>query len=383
MKIALFLGAGASVPYGMPTTADLWDKIKQGGLDFPRKDLLISDQFPDIEHILLVLDQLFGFLRSRAGELCAEFMNSRPDNVEHASNEILFAAKKFNSHIQDSHRSKDTIEQLITHQYKWNPSNDVKAEKILGPLFDLVKSNDGHITIFTTNYDTVIENYCSMLGRNIECIDGFQFDGIRRVVAWNGKFAPQNDVLPTKVFLYKLRGSMSWLVDASSGQWSLLQKPNTAASEDRTHDMYIRPSLDTKGEATQKEPYSTILDQFRQALPSFDVCIVIGYSFRDPHISKELVKFAERGKILVLLSPTSAADFENNALQERMPAGEKGKWRGNDAISLMELGRENVHGGVCALNTSLAVNAVSDTIDVIKSIIEKTASDGKTAENDR
>ena len=69
MKIALFLGAGASVPYGMPTTRELRDKIQDDDVDFPRKDLMDSAQFPDIEHILSALDELISFASTRAGIL--------------------------------------------------------------------------------------------------------------------------------------------------------------------------------------------------------------------------------------------------------------------------------------------------------------------------
>ena len=122
---------------------------------------------------------------------------------------------------------------------------------------------------------------------------------------------------------------------------------------------------------------------FRQALPSFNVCVVIGYSFRDPHISNELVKFAENGKILVSLSPTAASDFERNALNGALPAGGKGKWRGNDMIRVMELGPEGMHGGVCAINAGLDAYVADETFDVIRSIIRQTTSGRKAAAGGR
>lgn len=172
MKIALFLGAGASAPYGMPTTVELWDKIRRGNLDFPRKDLLDSDDFPDIEHVLSVLDQLIRFADSRAGRLCAEFAASAPDAEKHDSPEHPFA-KRLKSYIEDSRRSKEIVEQVIAEHYKWDPSNSENAEKILRPLFDLARSRVGHVTVFTTNYDTSIEEYCKASDRRIERIDGF------------------------------------------------------------------------------------------------------------------------------------------------------------------------------------------------------------------
>ena len=368
MKIALFLGAGASVPYGMPTTRELRDKIQDDDVDFPRKDLMDSAQFPDIEHILSALDELISFASTRAGILYMKFSPTESGSGNYAQPINGLDNHEFMSYVRQSYTSKDSIEKLITENYNWDPSHNENAEKILRPLFDLVKSRDDHITVFTTNYDIVIESYCRTFGRNIECVDGFKFHGVKNAIVWDGKFVPQNDICSTKVFLYKLHGSMNWLADRTDNHKSILQKPDTGASDDRTRDMYIRPSLDAKDEATQKEPYATILRLFTQKLRSFDACVVIGYSFRDPHITEELVKFAGNGKILALLSPTASSDFENNAVK-KFANDKKNEWRGSGSVKGMILGYKGTSGLVYALNDKLDNENVNILADAIKSLI--------------
>ena len=395
MKIALFLGAGASVPYGMPTTKDLWDKIRQDSPGLPRRDILDSGGFPDIEHVLSVLDQAIQFSESRAGKLYAGSGGGSPKHRSSKTIEDIFSmrsirrheahaiiANAFKLHVRESRHFKKAIERLMARSYAWYPSHHWSTEKILKPLFDFAKSKEGHVTVFTTNYDTVIEEHCKNPGRRIECIDGFRPQNAGHALVWDGKFAPRNDAFPTKVFLYKLHGSMSWLA-STSGQEQIFQKPSASASSDRARSMYMRPSLDAGDEVRHTEPYSTIMRHFRQALPSFNVCVVIGYSFRDPRISNELVKFAESGKILVSLSPTAASDFERNALKGEPPAGGKGKWRGNDMIRVMELGPEDMHGGVCAINAGLDAYIADETFDVIRSIIRQTTSGRNAAAGGR
>ena len=376
VKIALFLGAGASVPYGMPTTKKLRDKIDHKS--FPIDDILDSSQFPDIEHVISTLDQLNNFAQSKAGKLYAEF-ESRPKGADRmpkferkveraarASNG--YSAGKFGSYVAKSRGAKEIIEQLITRYYKWDPSRDESAEKILRPLFDFAKSREGHVTIFTTNYDTVIEAYCGNPDRSIERIDGFKFHTAMRAVVWDGRFVPRDDNSGTKVFLYKLHGSMNWLADMAAGRQLILQKPDTSASDDRARDMYIRPSLDTKGEATQKEPYTTILREFNRLLPSFDACVVIGYSFRDPHISERLVEFARAGGALVVLSPTAAADFKSNALAGHPELREKaGRDGGMQRRTTLESGDKQ--WAVHIMNEHLAKSSMDDTIEKIRSAI--------------
>ena len=369
MRIALFLGAGASVPYGMPTTRELRDKIKHGGLDFPRSDLLDSGRFPDIEHVLSALNQMIAFAESRAGRLYAESGGGPPVDGDgggggaagrtfstrgaRRSEAHKISADAFKAHASESRRSKETIERLITQNYRWDPSNNESAEKILKPLFDLARSREGHVTIFTTNYDTVIEEYCGNPDRHIERIDGFKFHDARRALVWDGRFAPRNDAFRTKVFLYKLHGSMNWLADDSGGRPRIVQKPDTGASGDRGRDMYIRPSLDARDEATQREPYATIMRRFAQTLSSFDACIVIGYSFRDPHIAAELVRFARGGKILVTMSPTAVADFGDNAMGGGPGSGAAGGRNGRGRARTAALAMAGWKGIVCALNESL------------------------------
>ena len=382
VKIALFLGAGASSPYGMPTTKELKEKIKHGDLDFPRKDLLDPDEFPDIEHVLSVLDQLIRFAESRAGKLYAPSNDDTSETPEfpHSPYDIAMYnyVDHFNQHVEQSRKSKEIVEQLICRCYNWYLSHSETAEKILGPLFDLAKSEEGHITVFTTNYDTVIEEYCGDEDRQTERVDGFRLHEAMYTRVWDGEFVPRNQNYRTKVFLYKLHGSMNWLADNAAGKESIVQKPNTDMSGDRARDMYIRPSLDTKDEATQKEPYATILRQFAQTLPSFDTCVVIGYSFRDPHISKALVEFAKSGKVLVVVSPTAAVDFKNNALQDS-GSDKKIRWTSSGRLRRMDLESNGRKGTVYAFNNVIDMNNIRDTIGAIRSVIKGGVSSPETS----
>lgn len=67
-RITLFLGAGASAPYGMPTTRKIKEKISMDGANFPNQDLINDEEFPDIEHVLDMLDEIIKFSEPRAGK---------------------------------------------------------------------------------------------------------------------------------------------------------------------------------------------------------------------------------------------------------------------------------------------------------------------------
>lgn len=300
-KIALFLGAGASIPYGMPTTKELMEKLDPS---FPRQDLL--GLYPDIEHIVQILDQ-----EARIAKLKA---------VTHhcATNGELRACLDMTTH------AKKIIDDLIRSQYMWEPSRGQVAEEILDPLFKLVMSNEKCVTIFTTNYDTVIERYTEQPGRDMDLINGFKPHPTAHAHLWAESFTPNND-MAIKVFLYKLHGSLSWQKIDVGGERAIAEKPDESAPRSGIPDTYIRPSLDVKNEAAQVEPYAAIHRKFAKLLPSFDACIVIGCSFRDEHIFKEFIEFIRHGGVLIAISPTASVDFLR-ALKRPPPPDKTAKW---------------------------------------------------------
>lgn len=378
MTTALFFGAGASVPYGMPTTEDLREKIASFNPEFPRRDLLDAATFPDIEHVLFVLDEIAKFSRSRAGRLYAVHDTSKFATGQLQTMVDLFDHEElksgvFEAYARRSKESREIIEGLITSSYRWDPSRDMAAEKILRPLFEMARSKEAHVTVFTTNYDIVVETYCGSTNRHIERIDGFRFHQARGALVWNdGKFEPAGEGSHTKVFLYKLHGSMNWHKGEVDGKESIVQSPETNASEDRSRDMYIRPSLDVKEEATQSEPYATLVKKFEEALPTFDSCVVIGYSFRDKHISDKLITFAKEGKVLIALGPHAAADFWMNALCRKLDPDKQAEWE-NVEVCGMKFATRLGQGHFYAIHRELAEDTADSVVSRIKSLIAERA----------
>ena len=382
-RIALFLGAGASAPYGMPTTRELLARIRGAGAGFPRKDLLDPDRFPDIEHVLSALNHLISFAESSAGRLYAESGGGgyRDDGGGDAPESIIAAggidgrdayeisASAFKAHVSASRKAIEFIERVMARDYSWDPSNDRRAAQVLGPLFDLARSKEGHVTVFTTNYDAAVESYCGGTGRQFECIDGFSFDWAAHTRAWQGWPAPDSQDCRTRVHLYKLHGSLGWKAGKADGRGGMAEDPYTGVLNAHILRAFMRPPLDAKDEEARKGPYAAILRRFGQALSSFDACIVIGYSFRDPYISKELVKFAERGKALVVLSPTAATDFEANVLEGMSEFRAWDGWGTRDIPHGILLSYSVQRGIAYTLNKRLDEGGMDSTIDALESAI--------------
>ena len=348
-NIALFLGAGASAPYGMPTTVKLRGKLTQG---FPRQDLINSDQFPDAEHILQALDDEIHFAKTAAG-------------MYHCKDAT------FNNKIKHSGRAKNYVENLVRLSYIWKPSMDAAAADILGAFFELARSDSGDITVFTTNYDGAIEEYCGHEDRATECIDGFEPHRASREHVWRENFAPSDESAHSRVFLYKLHGSMNWQRRTVSGTREVVRKPDGSIPANRSDDVYIRPTLDNKDVDMLEEPFATLRDKFDNLLESFDACIVIGCSFRDKHILDKFIEFIKSGKILIAVSPTAAADFWT-ALKKPLASTIKNEWEKTHLCSMSY--KQGGADGFYAVHKKLGKDNTKSIINAIISILEESAS---------
>lgn len=354
MSTALFLGAGASTPYGMPTTRELRDKIYRAPSPFPLKGLLDPSRFPDIEYTLSALGETATYAKSLGGKFYAETSGQDFDD---------FAAK--------SAESKKVIEEYIYSSYALDRKNHDAVKRTLSPLLSLAKSDEKSATVFTTNFDPVIEEYCRNITQGTRCIDGFGFDDARGEIVWKNDFSASGDDSGDAVYLYKLHGSMNWLAKRDAdGQPYVVRRPDTSMSDDPAGDMYIRPSLDVKYEATRKKPYLDIFRRFNRELLSFDTCVVAGYSFRDGHISNKLRKFVEKGKMLIALSPTAASDFCENVLNYTPNPAEKVDWARRPLCCLTYSSSRGTRS-VYAIHQKMGKESIDVAVDAINSTIDK------------
>ncbi len=139
------------------------------------------------------------------------------------------------------------------------------------------------IAFFTTNYDTLLED-ALCLSRRVP-IDGFTGSAIG---FWNPEAAERSEAaLQTNAsFVYKLHGSVDWILDKEYGLVRCRYDTNYLAT---TQNVLIYPQA-TKYVETQKDPFAYLFAAFRRALASqaSHVLAVCGYSFGDNHINNEI-----------------------------------------------------------------------------------------------
>ena len=84
MNVSLFLGAGASVPYGFPTTAQFKEKLKLIP-DKPDPNTLDSflnnPKYLDIEHILKAIEEIQLFAKTRGASYFQKSIKFSYENI--------------------------------------------------------------------------------------------------------------------------------------------------------------------------------------------------------------------------------------------------------------------------------------------------------------
>ena len=154
-------------------------------------------------------------------------------------------------------------------------------------------------SIFTTNYDRIIEEFCASK-ESLELRDGFVQNAKTRRNTWN----PRSFDAPIRkdasvVKLLKLHGSLNWKL----GEDGIEQvSPEIRLVQPRA--MLLRDILVYPGskERPDQDPFTTLYDRFDAQMKSADRCLVIGYSFRDAYLNRIFRDFLEsdRGQLICM-----------------------------------------------------------------------------------
>lgn len=361
MRLALFLGAGASVPFGKPTTAQMKDKLRKytpnNLSDEMLESFLSPYKYPDIEYVLQSVRDIKKFAKSLGGEYF----------LEHGKNGIFsfkHGTLPFDTFIAKIQEIEKTLELAIYENYRWNHDHDSTASGIYNTIFNRLQNHADSINIFTTNYDRVIEEYCNSK-RDYQCVDGFtRMPPHSELNMWNGNFnvEPNDGVVPVR--LYKLHGSLNWKEHVKYG---IVKTNEESLSTDLnyTKNLVILPTRSPKDEEDQT-PFVDLLTTFEEFMENVHACIVIGFSFRDLQINEIFKKFVMSKKPLIVISPSSMENVCKNLLQIEIPQN----YDKNKASSLAPS-----EGNIWCLPDELGTGNINYTMDLafthITDVLEK------------
>ena len=352
MNVSLFLGAGMSSVYGMPTSPQFKNRMLRKCTRRPAWRRFLEDpDMRDIEDVWAALDGLDGITAvPGSGYWIRRLANAGID------------PRKLSGLL-------NALERELYDACRWDPRNDPLLDAVLGPVLSLASGGGGRIRVFTTNYDRSVEEYCSDPGHGFRCYDGFEHDPQMGRNLWSG-FAGRPDppaggrgaASATLLELLHIHGSLGGKISRYG--------PERTAYEAKSADPGYKDALVTPSHVPKvayEGVHGDVFRGFAEGLSASDACVAIGYSFRDPLIAEEFARFVKGGKTLVAVGPDAAACLENVL---RLAAGRRGKsagWRRAGANHLVC--KVGGLGPVHAIQSEIRPETVHDTVATVRAAI--------------
>ena len=293
-KLLFFLGAGASVPAGVPETfelvnqflKDLEERKTSKELDLSKKILgvlqkseLAQDGRVDIELLLESVDQL-----EKLRDCIPLRFFERGDCV--LGSDIESDVSELKKEIRDFIKRKGLV--------------DSSNIQYLRDLLMFIEGAHRPLDIFSVNYDICIEQFCNMFEK--EYVDGFH-------LTWEPKSFQNEDV---DIRLYKIHGSITWYQTDRGSLVKLPIKSEASQIELMTGEKASALILYPMRKMEYSEPLMDLLMMLKDKLANANFAFVIGYSFRDDLIRRVFWNAAKKNKKLVvfLVSPSAFEIYE-------------------------------------------------------------------------
>ena len=280
----IFLGAGASNPFGIPTMSGFPDEIERelegeqlALLKSVRECLSHFSVNSDLEAILYTLNEFENV--GSASNISPALLYRFKDQMKNALKERLDEAK-----MRNIGNLKDAILQIIVK--KCTPNEPGKIYSTYDQFFGAIVSQYGgnvesllsseNFAFFTTNYDTCLEIYFDK-ARFEKHKDTIYLDqGISSIDMRH--WSPTN-YRSNKNRLYKLHGSID--MDYTNFGITKYTGDLSQFGEVSRQKGMIFPAV---GKSVFEDPYFWMLSMLHQQLETANHAIVIGYSFRDPSV---------------------------------------------------------------------------------------------------
>lgn len=275
-NLLIFLGAGASAEFGIPT-------IRRLTRQFAKK---YAHHAPKIESLKRNLSRI-GF------PLNIENILSYARGLAHPKKALLDSSP-FIAHLVTSGSVKrlgydpgakaiiGDIQEFIAE--KCLVTDSIRIEKIQSFYSRFFKRlgryiEDPVFDIFTTNYDNTIEQYAISEGINI-------FYGYEPTADRSLRFAPELYEIPNPIRLHKLHGSVTLGLaeNKTSGETKVIESPmghRIGDAYDGAWRVVDRVMIYGYEKDPTHEPYFDLLYLLKEKMRTADNILVVGYSFSD------------------------------------------------------------------------------------------------------
>lgn len=292
-QVIILIGAGASVPFGIPAMHGLFknfmDKRKSGIgqkekklCQFLTKEIGIRE---DLEEFLLAANTIVDFRGVSVSKLIEKTISPRKNTLQ-----IKKYREKLNEYIMEIGSLRKKILQYMSDIcFRFDRSESVHV--LCGFVKALAKRG---YPIYTTNYDYIFEYVAQEASLQIN--DNFIQQN--RQILWNFQIDfPRGNALT----IIKLHGSVTWYANENGLIEKIYYDTKTNPLGDRIERVIVFP---TRFKDIYDQHFFALYSHFLSALDSAKCLVVIGHSLRDEYLRAAIIeRYRKRNFQIIIVDP--------------------------------------------------------------------------------
>lgn len=194
----------------------------------------------------------------------------------------------------DDFEKVSSLDKKIREQlFKWINIRNYDASIYFGYFNELANEIGCALRVFSLNYDLCVENALERKGVSIEL-------GFNENRHWEATRFDSNQNADTRVYLYKLHGSIDWIRDKDKGR-NLMKCDSPQDSPELI--------FGTTAKLSSIDPYLFYVHEFRKysLQEPLRLIVTIGYSFSDDYINELISQAINRNEFAKILTVTPSA----------------------------------------------------------------------------
>ncbi len=302
------LGAGASAEAGIPTSAEMIEKIETL-LTQDERWKIYFDLYNHVKSAIHYAAGLRGKFKDEVNYNIETLVNTLYELERNEDHPLYPFIAVWNSRFVELAKPDFSSVQKFRHLIletlkKWMSPIDSSQSDYYAGLARLQQDLNFPLPIFTLNYDLCVER---LNKPDFRVETGFEGFGPQNAWDWE-RFEDTNSNPPPQIMLYKLHGSINWKREESTKQLLSFEQIENVEYD----KMEVIFGKDFKLDAA--DPYLFYAYEFRRYTLMSSLIVIIGYGFSDTHINKMLAQGLRHNsdrRLLVIQKPNSNMEKDN------------------------------------------------------------------------
>lgn len=353
-ELVVLLGAGASVEAGIPDSNTMVRRVEEATSEGEWRDY--RNLYRYLRSSVFYADGLEGITGSNVPFNIERLVNVLDELHKKERHTLYPFVGAWNPKLQDVagarfERVRELRERIVSVlRGQWVALAESEAADYYRGLLRFQEEFGHALRVFSLNYDLCVEKSCGY---------GAVQRGFSRRV-WDWRLFDEGPNEETRIFLYKLHGSLDWSF-AEDGTVSYSDSPSKIAADD------VALIFGTSYKLQYVDPFLFLAYQLRRwTLDAARLVVAIGYGFMDEHINGILgqaLRQDDSRRLLAIVAPGADKEDTTEFIAKQLEA------RGEQVLV-------DACGARCFLEERLSVEELAGLFPEEEDLIEELEEDG-------